>query len=319
MQRRLEGLRPRPPFSLDLTAGYQTYFTGETGADHFHNGVFQRLLERDGRLLLASARSARQPEEVDTPGLEVEVLGEEVRAEDAAWALDRVAWILGAQADLRPFYAWAEGDPVLRGITRRLYGLHPPRMPTLFEGLVFAIAGQQVASTIARMVRTLLTQTYGPRLSLDGHTYHAFPSPHALLEAGLEGLRRCKLSTRKAEYILDLATRIRACELDPEAVAGLPSEELIARLCQWRGIGRWTAEWVLLRAMGRPDVFPAGDLALRRTVAAYYTGGAPMTEAEARSLAERFVPFQQLVTVYLFTARHLGLGPESTPGGGQAP
>ena len=78
----------------------------------------------------------------------------------------------------------------------------------MYEGLVLAILGKQISFQVARVIRTLLIETHGRSVEIEGKTYHAFPRPEALGEAGVSGLRAIKFSTRKAEYVVDIATRV---------------------------------------------------------------------------------------------------------------
>jgi len=90
-------------------------------------------------------------------------------------------------------------------------------------------------------------------------------------------------------------------ELDYDRLATLSDEEAIARLSAIRGVGRWTAQWALMRALGRSDVLPAGDLALQRAVGDLYFGGRRLTERELDEFAaERWSPYRGLATAYLF-------------------
>ena len=130
---------------------------------------------------------------------------------------------------------------------------------------------------------------------------HAFPTPQSLIDAGADGLRAQKLSARKAEYILDTAERTLSGSIDPDRLGALGDEEAIAELVAVRGIGRWTAEWVLMRALGRQDILPAGDLALRRVVSELYFDGNGITEQELAAFGlERWSPYRGLATTYLF-------------------
>jgi len=226
-------LKPRPPFSLELTAGYHTYFRGDYGADTFSDGVYRRLWHRDGRPLLTLAASSGT---VEAPELRVEVRGSQA-SEDIHFASERMAWVLGIDADLSGFYAMAQGDPALAVATQRLRGLHPPHTPTVFESLVLAIAGQQVSSAVARIMRSALIQSFGASY-FDGRIYYDFPSPEALAGADAAGLRQAKLSARKAEYIQGIARMMASGSLDLEVLRGLSPGEVLERLTQIRGVGR---------------------------------------------------------------------------------
>jgi DNA-3-methyladenine glycosylase II len=77
----------------------------------------------------------------------------------------------------------------------------------------------------------------------------------------------------------------------------------------------WSAQWVLSRALGRPDAFPVGDLALKRIVSQLYFGGESMTDAELGDFSQRWSPFRSLATSYLFAALKTGRGQEVTATG----
>jgi DNA-3-methyladenine glycosylase II len=297
------------PFDFDLTVGHQTYFRGRAGADLYADGTYYRALRRDADVLSVAARPAGDGQ------LEVRLLSSD-RAADLAFVGDAVAHLLAFDVDLGGFYGMLEGDEVLSGAVGPLWGLRPARAESVFEALVMAIVAQQISSVVARVIREGLVGTYGTPIAADAHTLHAFPTPESLLNAGTDELRAQKLSARKVEYIQDTAARTLNGELDASRFTAMDNEELIAELTKVRGIGRWTAEWVLMRALGRLDVLPAGDLALRRVVSDLYFDGAPITEAQLTAFGiERWSPYRGLATTYLFSylrQRRLASGDATT-------
>jgi len=296
-------VKPVPPFDFGLTAGYQTYFRSSYGSDSLAQDVYRRLLDVRGKLVLASVRSVGS---VAAPELAVELQGDSLSSQDAALAADQVAWIVGADEDLGPFHTLAQGDPVLSAIVERFYGLHLPHAASVFEALVLAILGQQLATNVARIIRTLLIETYGPCQTFQGETYYTFPRPESLLSADLEELQRLKLSRRKAEYIQGIATAALGEPNGLQALHQLPDAEVVKQLLQLRGVGPWTAQWVLIRALGRPDAFPLGDLALRRTVSHLYFNGSTLNDGELEQFSRRWSPWRTYATIYLFTAMRAG-------------
>lgn len=294
-------LRPVQPFNFAQTVAYHTRFQVVSGADVYQYACYSRLLERDGKLLLLSVRS-RSSHNTDLL-LTGEVASESLTPQDVEFACQQASWILGIDLDLRPFYKMCQDDQVLRSIAGTLEGLHPSRTPSVFEALVLAIVGQQIAGRVAQAIRTGLIQALGRSLvELDGQVYYTFPSPEAFIEVGVEGLRELKLSARKAEYIVEIASLAQEGVLDKDSLSTLSNEEVIDRLCKLRGVGLWTAHWVLIRALGRTDVFPSGDLALRRTLASFYFNGRAITQEEATDFVKRWAPYQSLVATYLFAA-----------------
>ena len=142
---------------------------------------------------------------------------------------------------------------------------------------------------------------------MSGNTYYAFPTPEALLSAGMEGLREAKLSGRKAEYILAIASEAMAGSLEPPAPNGLSDAEMEERFLRLRGVGKWTWHWLQIRALGRPDGFPSGALALRRIVSRLYLSDRVSSEDEVEEFSRRWSPFRSLVTTYLFAGARHGL------------
>lgn len=304
MESRTSELYPKAPFDFDLTAGSHTYFRGTYGADMLEGGDYRRLLNIDGRLLLGHVRSTGTTSE---PVLAVTAHGTAVGEKDLAAVSDIMAWNLGVDAEMEGFYQYVKGEPLLERITSQLYGLHPTRAVSVFEALVLAILGQQIAAAVARIVRTLLIETYGETLEADGRTYHSFPTPAALLDAGIDGLRKMKLSQRKAEYVLGIAREIEDGTLDLEALKQASDEEVVERVTRLRGVGHWTAHWLLIRALSRTDAFPSGDLALKRVVSQLYFDGRTLTDQEVEEFSARWSPYRSYAIVYMFAAGRQGL------------
>lgn len=297
-------LHPEPPFDFDLTAGSHTYFRGTYGADMLEDGDYRRLLNIDGRLLLGHVRSTGT---ISEPALAVTVHGMQVSEMDLAAVSDIMGWNLGIDANMRGFYQYVREEPVLARISSQLHGLHPTRAVSVFEALVLAILGQQIAAAVARIVRTLLIETYGETLEVDGKTYHSFPTPADLLEAGIDGLRKMKLSQRKAEYVLGIAREIEDGTLDLEALKLASDDEVVERVTRLRGVGHWTAHWLLIRALSRTDAFPSGDLALKRVVSQLYFDGRTLTDTEVEEFSLRWSPYRSYAIVYMFAAGRQGL------------
>jgi DNA-3-methyladenine glycosylase II len=202
--------------------------------------------------------------------------------------------LLGLEFDLGGFAAFAAGgDATLARIVVSLAGLRPPLAPDPFEALVSSITAQQVSLHAAFAIRSRLIERFGRRVRLA----YAFPDRERLARATEKQLTGAGFSVRKAEYVLGLArSRLAFGEL-----GSLPDEEIKERLLAVRGLGEWSADWFLARHLARPRAWPAGDLALRKAVSAFYAGGRPLSIQEVRAMGARFEPFQNLAAHYLLT------------------
>jgi len=202
--------------------------------------------------------------------------------------------LLGLEFDLGGFAAFAAGcDATLARTVVSLAGLRPPLAPDPFEALVSSITAQQVSLHAAFAIRSRLIERFGRRVRLA----YAFPARERLARATEKQLTGLGFSVRKAEYVLGLArSRLAFGEL-----SSLPDEEIKERLLAVRGLGEWSADWFLARHLARPRAWPAGDLALRKAVSAFYAGGCLLSIQEVRAMGPRFEPFQNLAAHYLLT------------------
>lgn len=198
--------------------------------------------------------------------------------------------------------SWAAGREVLRAADPRMAALVEADTDldpdALFDGwpsdlwsaLVFQVVGQQLSRAAAAAILRRLEALHAGRL----------PTPAELLQTDAETLRGIGLSRAKAVYLHDLAARLEDGRLDLERLRALDDDDARTELTQVKGVGRFTADGVLMVALRRPDVWPAADLALRRAVERVWGLDAPASVAEVDALGDRFRPWRTLAAVYLY-------------------
>ena len=257
------------PYDFDLSLDRFTFW-GVDRANVWHSGGLHRVV--DGREVRISPADQ---------GVDVEPLDDRIERV--------VRKLLGLQLDLPSFHAYAQRDPVLAEAVRRFPGYRPPLAPDPFEALVSSITAQQVSLHSAFAVRSRFIERFGVPAELAV----AFPTRERVAEASEDDLTALGFSRRKAEYVLGIAR----AGLDFDELETLGDDEVKARLTSLRGLGEWSADWFLGRYLGRPEAWPAGDLALRKAVLALYPD---VTDVRAASV--RFHPFQNLSAHYLLAA-----------------
>jgi DNA-3-methyladenine glycosylase II len=193
----------------------------------------------------------------------------------------------------------ADRDPV---IARLVADTGPPRFrpphDSHFAALARAIVYQQLAGAAASAIHGRLTA------ALDGAV-----EPEGLLALSPEALRAVGLSANKVASLRDLATKVLdgTVILAPRRLARVSDEEVIARLSTVRGIGTWTAEMFLIFQLRRLDVWPTGDLGVRRGYGLAWK--VPMPSArELEPLGEPFRPYRSVVAWYCWRAAELYAG-----------
>ena len=204
----------------------------------------------------------------------------------------------------------AKDDVNLAPIAKKFRGLKPIRYLSVFEALVTAITAQQVNLTFAGAIRGRMVKRWGRKLRINGKTHYAFPRPERLARAQVSTFRAMQFSERKAEYVIGVARAALEGRLDESELRTLPIDEAVALLTGIRGVGRWTAEQMLFRALGRVEVFPGGDLGVQKVVARYCFGKERVDEETARTQANDWYPWASLATTYLFAAWRAGVVPE---------
>ena len=154
---------------------------------------------------------------------------------------------LGLRADLRGFYRLAGRDARLQALAQRFRGMRPPCFPTVFEAVMNAIACQQLSLTVGIHLLNRLTQRYGPAISAPGRGLPGFPTSQRLANADPSALHELGFSRAKASAVTALAQQMATGSLDLEALRGAGDGRALAVLAGLTGVGRWSAEYTLLR------------------------------------------------------------------------
>jgi AraC family transcriptional regulator of adaptative response / DNA-3-methyladenine glycosylase II len=204
--------------------------------------------------------------------------------------IERIRAMFDLNADWAAIAQGLAADPVLAMRMQANPGLRVPGCWNGFELAIRTILGQQVTVKGATTLAGRLARTLGQPFSAPGGLTHIFPPPDVLADANLDGLG---LTKARSETIRALARAACDGRIGFEGVAS--SEDFMARMCEIPGIGKWTAQYVAMRALGEPDAFPSGDLGLLRALALESPG-----ELERR--AEAWRPWRSYASMYLWTS-----------------
>ena len=260
--------------------------------------------------------SVTQADSRNAPSLDVTLTGERLdhrTQEDARPSIER---LLGLRVDLSSFYRMAEADNLIGPIATRFRGLKPPRFPTVFESLLNAVACQQLSLEAGLSLLNRLAATYGETVPADQTSPHAFPRPAHLADLEPQALRQLGFSARKATTIIEVSRAAVAGNL--EGLEHDTDDEVVSRLTSLSGIGRWSAEYVLLRGLGRLHIFPGDDVGARNNLARRLRLTAPLDYHAVAKAVSRWQPYAGLVYFHLLldrleTAGELEITDAATP------
>jgi DNA-3-methyladenine glycosylase II len=291
-------LFPTPPY--DFAKSFAFLQVRRDPMDHFDGTSFSRIWNLpEHRWALISLLSLGT---LDRPRLLLTLQGDDFTEPEAKELCGQIESTYCLHLDLNAFFKVIRTEKPVFNLTQTFLGMKPALEPNLFEALVWAITGQQINMSFACQVKEGMLARYGSRVKINGREYYRHPEPEELADLNPANWIAFKSSRRKAEYIIGLAKWIRG-GLNLETLMDLPNDEIVARLTQIRGIGRWTAEYVLLRGLGRWDVLPATDAGLINGVRrAYGLDHRPSTD-EITLLGERWRPWRGLATYYLWWAK----------------
>jgi len=288
-------ITPSPPYNFELNC--QVFGFDKPMPEVFENGVWRRALRlKSGKLVPAALSSAGTVEEPKVKVNHFHILNNK-EMQELRYTLD---WMFSFSQDLTELYTFMEGDPVLKELKQKFYGLKAGSIgATVFESIIKSIIQQQISIRVAFSVTNKMVTRFGEKAEAEGKIYYDFPTPETLAEAPLEEIRQCGLSWRKAEYIKAIASETANGNFNPENLRTLPDNAVTEILKKFRGVGTWTAEMVLAAGLKRNCCIPAGDLGVRRTFSRFYSYGRLLSEEEVRKIADGWREFTKDIVYYI--------------------
>lgn len=186
-------------------------------------------------------------------------------------------------------------DPIMALVVEKYGDIVWAQAPDLFEDLVESIISQQLSGKAAKTIFGRFKDLY-PSTALGTI---AFPTPKQILATPHEKLRAVGLSNAKARYVKSLAEFVDTGQLVLDELKDKSDEEVITSLTRVKGIGRWTAEMILIFSLGRPDVFSMGDLGLKKAISKLYK--VDMKDLEKiEKISDAWSPYRSLACRYLW-------------------
>lgn len=202
--------------------------------------------------------------------------------------------------DLTPFYEMANTDPLLKIPAQKFYGLRVIGIPDLFEALCWGVLGQQINLAFAYSLKRQFVESFGDSIEWNGKKYWVFPPYERIAQLEPTDLAAIKMTVKKSEYIIGIA-RLMACgELSKEQLVKMNFKEAEKSLIKIRGIGPWTANYVLMRCLRFQTAFPIDDVGLINSIKTLRNMNQKPTKEEILELSIPWKNWESYATFYLW-------------------
>ncbi|MFJ7183624.1 DNA glycosylase [Lysinibacillus xylanilyticus] len=202
--------------------------------------------------------------------------------------------------DLAPFFEMAKADPLLKMPARKFYGLRVIGIPDLFEALCWGVLGQQINLAFAYSLKKQFVEGFGDSVEWNGKKYWVFPSYERIAQLTPADLANIKMTVRKSEYIIGIARLMASGELSREKLMKMNFKEAEKYLIKIRGIGPWTANYVLMRCLRFQTAFPIDDVGLINSIKILNNMNRKPTKDEILEISLPWKNWESYATFYLW-------------------
>lgn len=252
-----------------------------------------KVIRIDSRKVLFAIR------QLENQGLGVEILSPQDSDVTVAVEAYIREWF-DLDTDIRPFYAIALKDRLLRPLVIQYHGYRIIGQPDLFESLVWAVIGQQINLPFAYALKRRFVENFGERVPMNGSTYFLFPEPGVIARLVPSDLLKLQFSRQKSAYTIGIADAFVSGEISRKKLDAMTPAERTETLLRIKGIGTWTANYVLMRTFRYPGAFPLGDAGLNAALRRLLKLDRKPTPAEVQRVFRRYRGWEAYATLYLW-------------------
>lgn len=203
-------------------------------------------------------------------------------------------------SDLKPFYALAAKDKLLKELVKTYYGYRIIGQPDLFESLVWAVLGQQINVAFAYTLKQRFVEQHGEVVAWKKVPYYLFPEAGRVALLKEEDLLPLQFSRQKSRYTIGIAEAFASGAISKEQLRGLPLAEAKERLMKIKGIGNWTANYALMKTFRYPDAFPLEDAGIHNAIRNLKKLEAKPSLDDVRKVFKKYKGWEAYATLYLW-------------------
>ncbi|MFS1512878.1 Ada metal-binding domain-containing protein [Chengkuizengella sp. SCS-71B] len=220
-----------------------------------------------------------------------------MRAQTAKYIWD----MFDLDTDLNPFYSSLRNDPIMGKLIKSYFGLRLIKINDLFEALCWSILGQQINLKFAYTLKKRFVHTYGEKFTNEDEDYWIFPNAGRICEIRIEDLREMQISTRKAEYIVGVAKMIMDGTLNQKKLRFENNyDKMMNQLTSIRGIGKWTADYTIMKCFSINSAFPIADVGIHNALKTILALNQKPSIDEIEDLVKQWKGWESYAAFYLW-------------------
>jgi DNA-3-methyladenine glycosylase II len=277
-------LTPTPPFDFSKSLQFLGIFGPTKNEQTVSTHSLTKAISIDGQTVVFQLTSIGTTEK---PGLEYTLFSAKPFSQAMQNAVvERITFFLSLKDDLQAFYRLGRADPDFAPIIEHLYGYHQVKFLTPFENACWAVLTQRNPMKIAQQTKQALVEKYGSSLEVSGSVYWAFPEPMQIAVVDESELLKMIRNDRRTEYLFAAARAFS--EVDEEFLKTASDEAVEAWLRNIKGIGEWSATFIMVRGLGRMERVPLTEARLLEAASKVYGHGEELNRDDLKRLADKY-------------------------------
>lgn len=295
----IEGfLYPSSPFDFSKSISFMQSFKPTHGDQYYSSSEIIKSVELSTISIVFNIRSIGT---IHKPKLHYKIYSPDpIKLSDQKEAEDRISFFLSLNDNLNEFYLLSTEDKIFYPILTTLYGYHQVKFITPFENACWAILSTRNDMSTARKIKTELMLQYGEKLELGNLIFHTFPSPHKLIEVPVEKLSLIVGNDRRSMYLkaaIEAFSMINESELREKSY-----DEVKNWLLNIKGIGEWSASFILLRGLGKMEHLPFNERVLNRSIESLYNLNRNLDSPTIKEIASKYGKYKGYWAHYIRAA-----------------
>ncbi len=250
------------PLPKDFNFGECLIYLGRSAKESLHiveNKTITKALSFDSEIFLIKLK-------IEDEQLIVKIEKNKTSKSIQSKIVEYISEWFDLNRDLDEFYKLAKKDAILKSLIKKYYGLRIIGVPDIYEASCWSIIGQQINLAFAYELKKRFVENFGESISKNDDKYWLFPKPEVVMKLKKEDLISLQFTNRKAEYLIGVSKKIYNKEILKEELQKLSFEEVQNKLIELKGIGKWSANYVMLRCLRFTEAFPLDDVGFQNAL-----------------------------------------------------